>query len=182
MEQTSSTLILNEGKTFNYILPVVFLAIASIISFVFFFPLGILLALTCIAFAIVETGLEFKSGTMEFRKFKSVFGVTWGGWIKIKNPDSFHLRLSVESHTYRNYSMGTSPTYYGNGRATSKSITYDVTVLTKDNQWIDIYEFSSYKLALQLIKHLGELDSIEVIDHIALKLQENQQKRMNRTR
>lgn len=182
MNQTSPTLVLNEGKTFNYVIPVVFLAIASIISFVFFFPLGILLAIVCAAFALVESGLEFNSGTMEYRRFKSVFGTTWGNWIKIKDPDSFHLRLSVESHSYRTYTMGTSPTYYGNGAATSKSITYDVQVLTKTDQWVDIYEFASYKLALKLVKYLNETGSIEVVDHVALKLEENHQKRMNRRR
>lgn len=182
MNQTSISLVLNEGKTFNYVIPVVFLAIASIISFVFFFPLGILLAIICISLALVESGIEFKSDTLEYRRFKSVFGITWGNWVKINNPESFHLRLSVESHTYRTYTMGTNPTYYGNGRATSKSITYDIQVLTKTNQWVDIYEFSSYKIALQLVKHLKELGAIEVVDHIALKLEENQQKRMNRMR
>lgn len=183
MKQTSTTLILNEGKTFNHPIPVVVFAIASIISFVFFFPLGILLALFCIAFAMIETGLEFNSETMEYRKFQSVFGVIRGKWVKIKNIDSFHLRLSVESHSYRTYNMMSNPSFYGRGAtAQTKSITYDVMALTRDNQWIDIYEFLSYKMALQLVKHLRELDSFEVIDHVALKLQENQQKRINRMR
>jgi hypothetical protein len=182
MKQSSTTLVLNEGKTFNYVIPVVFLAIASIISFVFFLPLAIILTIACIALAMVESGLELKSETMEYRKFKSVFGITWGNWVKIKDPDSFHLRLSVESHTYRTYTVGTSPTYYGNGRATSKSITYDIQVLTKTGQWVDIYEFLSYKMALRLVTYLRDLKTIEVVDHIALKLEENQQKRMNRMR
>jgi hypothetical protein len=182
MKQTSTTLILSEGKTLTYVIPIVFCAIAAIISFVLFWPLGVILAIICISLALVESGLEFNSGTMEYRRFKSVFGTTWGSWVKIKDPDSFHLRLSVESHSYRTYTMGTSPTYYGNGAATSKSITYDVQVLTKTDQWVDIYEFSSYKLALKLVKHLSEAGSIEVVDHVALKLEENHQKRMNRRR
>lgn len=182
MNQTSPTLILNEGKTFNYIVPVIFLAIASIISFVFFFPLGIVLTIISIALALAESGLEFKLETMEYRRFKSIFGSMWGNWVQIKDPDSFHLRLSVESHSYR-IPMMSSPAYYGRGSvSTSKSITYDIKALTKTGQWIDVYEFSSYKMALQLMKHLQKAGSIEIVDHLALKLEENQQKRMNRRR
>ncbi len=182
MKQVSTNLIINEGKTFNYVIPFVFSAIGSIISFVFFFPLGIFLALVSISFAIIETGLEFNQEKMEYRKFKSLLGYSWGNWKKIHNPGSFHLRLSVESQTYRTYTMGTSPTYYGNSQVSSKSITYDIMVQTKSDKWIILYEFLSYKLALQLVRGLQENGTFEVTDHIALKLEENQQKRMNRMR
>ena len=182
MNKTSTTLVLNEGKTLNYLIPVLLCGVASVISFVFFFPLGILLALACILLASIECGLEFNAETMEYRKFQSLFGQTWGNWVQIKDPESFHLRLSVESHTYRT-PMLASPAFYGNAsKSTSKSITYDVQVLTKNGQHLDIYEFSSYIMALKLVKHLQVLESVEVIDHVALKLEENYQKRMNRRR
>ncbi len=182
MNQTSPTLVLNEGKTLNYLIPVLICGIASLISFVFFLPLGMLLALTCISLALIESGLEFNAGTMEYRKFQSLFGQTWGSWVQIKDPESFHLRLSVESNTYRT-PMISAPAFYGNSpTASSKSITYDVQVLTKNGQHLDIYEFSSYIMALKLVKHLRALESVEVIDHVALKLEENYEKRMNRRR
>lgn len=182
MNKTSTTLVLNEGKTLNYLIPVLLCGVASVISFVFFFPLGILLALACILLASIEGGLEFNAETMEYRKFQSLFGQTWGSWLKIKGHESFHLRLSVENHSCRT-PMLAAPAFYGNAsKSTSKSIIYDVQVLTKTGQYQDIYEFSSYKMALKLINHLRALESVEVIDHIALKLEENQQKRMNRRR
>lgn len=180
--KTSTTLILSEGKNLNYLIPVLLCGIASAIGFIFFFPLGILLAIAAVLLGIIESGLEFNTETMEFRRFKSLPGFSWGKWVKIPDPDSFHLRLSVESHSYRTPMMS-SPAYYGRGsKVQSKSITYDIKVHTKTDQWIDIYEFSSYKMALQLAKKLRELESFEVTDHIALKLEENQQKRMNKRR
>lgn len=182
MKESTTSLVFSEGKNLNYLIPVLLCGIASIISFIFFFPLGIILAIASVLLGIIESGLEFNAETMEFRRFKSLLGSSWGKWIKIPDPDSFHLYLSVESHSYRTPIMST-PAYYGRGSTVqSKSITYDVKVYTKTDQWIDIYEFSSYKLALQLLKKLRELESFEVTDHIALKLEENQQKRANRRR
>lgn len=182
MKKTTSTLVINEGKTMTYLIPIVFCGIAALISFVFILPLGVLFVLICILLGLIETGLEFNPETMEYRKFKSVNGFTWGSWIKIQNPESFHLRLSVESATYRRLTLGASPSFYGGSVASSKSITYDMMVRTKTDEWMIIYEFPSYKMALQLVKKMREFESIEVIDHIALKLEENQQKRANRMR
>ena len=80
--------------------------------------------------------------------------------------------------------MITAPAFYASGGSTvkNKTITYDVTVHTKSDQKIGIYEFASYKTALKLAACLSALETVEVIDHIALKLEENQQKRMNRRR
>lgn len=181
--KTSTTLVLSEGKTLNYLIPIIFCAIAAVISFVLFLPLGIILAIVTVLLGIIENGLEFNSETMEYRKFQSLFGFFWGSWSKINDPDSFHLRLSVDSHSYRTFSMISNPSFYGRDTTSqSKTITYDVVLHTKADQRITIYEFSSYKLALQLAKKLRELESFEVTDHIALKLEENQQKRMNRRR
>lgn len=182
MNQASTILVFNEGKTFNYLIPLLFCGITSAISFVLFLPLGILLAVACILLGSIESGLEFNTEKMEFRKFQSLFGSKWGSWKKITDPDSFHLYLSVENNSY-NTPMLTAPAFYGSGPTVkSKSITYIVAVHTKANEKIVIYEFSSYKMARQLIKHVSALNSVEVIDHIALKLEENQQKRMNRRR
>lgn len=182
MKQNTSTLVISEGKTMNYLIPIIFCGIAALISFVLFFPLGILLALVCILLGLIETGLEFNLEAMQYRKFKSLIGFTWGSWTKIQSPESFHLRLSVENTTYRRFVQSTSPAFYGGSTASSKSITYDVMAHTKTDEWIMIYEFSSYKMALQLVKKMRELESIDVTDHIALKLQENEEKRMNRRR
>lgn len=183
MNKQNSSLKISEGKAFNYLIPIIFCAIASIISFVVFWPLGILLAVACILLASVESGLELNMETMQYRKYQALFDSTWGKWLKIEDPDSFHIRLSVDSISYRTYGGLSSPAYYGRGTVSqSKSITYDLLYLTKDGRWITIYEFSSYKSVLKAAKNFLELESVEVIDHIALKLQENQQKRMNRMR
>lgn len=182
MKQASTTLILSEGKTLTYVIPIVFCAIAAIISFVLFWPLGVILTLICISLVLVESGLEFKWESMEYRKIKSLFGITWGNWVKINEVDSFHLRLSVETVKYQRVTPGSSTSFYAGLPASSKSITYDFIYLTKSNSWVTVFEFSSYKLALQLVNYLRALETVEVIDHIALKLEENQQKRMNRMR
>ncbi|TSJ47880.1 hypothetical protein [Fluviicola chungangensis] len=182
MNQASTPLVFSEGKTFNYLIPLLFCGIASAISFVLFFPLGIILAVTCVLLGSIESGLEFDAEKMEFRKFQSLFGFKWGNWRKINHPDSFHLYLSIENNSY-NTPMLTAPAFYGSGPTVkSKSITYNVAVYTKRDEKIVIYEFSSYKMALSFMNHLRALTSYEVVDHIALKMQENQQKRMNRRR
>lgn len=179
----SSILKLSEGKTLNYLIPIIFCALAALVSFVLFWPLGILLAVICILLASIESGLEFNTEIMQYRKYQALFGNSWGKWIKIQDPDSFHIRLSVESFSYKTFGHLSTPAYYGRGTtAQSKSITYDLLCLTQNDHWITIYEFSSYKLALKAARKLGELESVEVIDHIALKLEENQQKRINRRR
>lgn len=182
MKKTSTTLVISEGKTMIYLIPIVFCGIAALISFALFPPLGLLLTLVCILLGLTEIGLEFNLETMEYPKFKSLFGSASGSWTKIPDLDSFHLRLSVESTTYRRFMQGTSPSFYGGSAASSKSITYDMMARTKNDEWVIIYEFPSYKMALQLVKKMRELESIEVTDHIALKLEENQQKRANRMR
>lgn len=183
MNESNPILKISEGKTFNYLIPFIFCAIASLISFVLFWPLGILLAIVCIVLASVESGLELNKESMQYRKYQALFGNSMGKWHQIENPDSFHIRLSVDSISYRTYGQISSPAYYGrNTISQSKSITYDLLYLSKNDSWVIMYEFSSYKLVLKAVKKLQELESVEVINHIALKLQENQQKRMNRMR
>nr|WP_294859874.1 hypothetical protein [uncultured Fluviicola sp.] len=182
MKKTSSTLVISEGKTMTYLIPIVFCGIAALVSFMLFFPFGILLTSICILLGLTEIGLEFNLETMQYRKFKSLFGSAWGKWSKVPDLDSFHLRLSVENTTYRRFVQSTSPSFYGGSSASSKSITYDMMARTKNDQWVIIYEFPSYKMALQLVKKMRELESVEVTDHIALKLEQNQQKRMNKSR
>jgi hypothetical protein len=182
MKKTSTPLVISEGKTMIYLIPIVFCGIAALISFALFIPLGLLLTLVCILLGLTEIGLEFNLETMEYRKFKSLLGSTWGDWIKIPNLDSFHLLLSVESASYQRFTQATSPSYYGGSVASSRSITYDIMAHTKTDEWLIIYEFPSYKMALQLVKKMRELETIEVTDHIALRLEENQQKRANRMR
>ncbi len=181
MKTNTATLIVNEGKTFIYLIPIIFCSIASLISFVFFWPLGIVLAVISIILSLAETGLELDQQTMKYRSFKSLLGYMWGTWKKIPQPESFHLRLSVESESYRDYTFGASTNYYGGSTATSKSITYDVLVQTQSEKWITLYEFLSYKKALVVIRALEEMKTFEVTDHIALKLQENQARRARRS-
>ncbi|MNJ84740.1 hypothetical protein D3C87_21990 [compost metagenome] len=183
MNEHASTLKISEGKTFNYLIPIILFAILSLVSFVLFWPLGILLAAACVLLGSIESGLEFNTETMQYRKYQALFGSSRGKWVQIEDPDSFHVRLSVDSISYRTFAQLSSPSYYGrNTVAQSKSITYDLLYLSKNDHWVTIYEFSSYKLVLKAVKKLQELESCEVVDHIALKLQENQQKRMNRMR
>lgn len=183
MNTNNTSLKISEGKTFSYLIPIIFCAIASIISFVVFWPLGVLLVGICISLGSIESGLELNTETMQYRKYQALFGSTWGKWLKIEDPDSFHIRLSVDTISYRTYGRLSSPSYYGRGPVSqSKSITYDLLYLSKDDRWITIYEFSSYKLVLKAAKNFLNLESVEVVDHIALKLEENYQKRMNRMR
>ncbi len=179
---TTPRLTITEGKTLNYLAHAVFCGIGAIIGFALFWPIGILLAVACILLFLVETGLEFDPATLQYRKFKQLSGSRWGNWVPVTQPESFHLRLSVESETYQRYPLGTSPSYYGSRGASSKSLTYDIQVLNESGEWITIYEFLSYKLALRFLREIGNLERWEVTDHVALKLQENQQKRAARRR
>ncbi|WP_300663353.1 hypothetical protein [Fluviicola sp.] len=96
---------ISEGKTFNYLIPIIFCAIGSLISFVLLWPLGILLATACVLLGSIESGLEFNTETLQYRKYQSLFGDSWGKWLKVENPDSFHVRLSVDRISCRTFAQ-----------------------------------------------------------------------------
>lgn len=184
MTKTSKSLItVNEGRTLVYIFPAVFCGIAALISFFFLFPLAILLIGIVVILSLTETGLDYNPITHQYRKYKSLFGNKWGNWVQLINPEKFELRISVERAYARNtFSNVGTPTYYGRSGEIARSITYDLTYDNPTNQDIIIFEFQDYKIAKAFISQLEALNEQPVINYIAIKLQENREKRMNRMR
>ncbi|MNJ92010.1 hypothetical protein D3C87_96650 [compost metagenome] len=182
MTQTSTNLItVNEGRTLVYLFPAVFCGLGAIISFLFSLPLTIILTSLVILLSLVETGLDYNPFTQKIRRYKSLFGKKWGIWRQVANPEKFDLRLSVE-RAYSNYAFSQvgSPGYGRRSTEIAKSITYDLSYSTSKKKATIIYEFQKYKIAKQFIEQLEELNQQPVTDHIAIKLQENLEKRMQR--
>ena len=69
---------------------------------------------------------------------------------------------------------------WNNNRGVSKSITYDLSCVDNLSQKKIIFEFQDYELAKKMTKQLRATEKFEVIDHIAIKMLENREKRMNR--
>lgn len=185
MTQTTTTplITVNEGRTLIYIFPAVFCGIAALISFVFFLPLAFFLIGAVIILSLTETGLDYDHSTQQYRKYKSLFGKKWGSWIQLHNPEKFELRLSVE-RAYARSTFGNvgATTWYGRSGEIAKSITYDLTYDNPTSQDTIIFEFQDYKIAKAFILQLEDLNAQPVVNHIAIKLQENREKRMNRMR
>lgn len=176
---TTPTCEINEGKIAHFLIPCVFLGIAALISFVFFWPLGIILTLICIGLASAESGLEFDSTDWKFRRFHKVFGKNMGKWKRLNNEGHFHLVLSVDVKNF-NRLFPISNSYYGSAKSQSKSITYNLIFIPTDEANIIIYEFESYKKLLVAARFIIETTKFEVTDHIAIKLEENRLKRNQR--
>lgn len=180
---TPPLLTVNEGRTLIYIFPAVFCGIAALISFFFLFPLAILLIGIVVILSLTETGLDYNPATYKYRKYKSLFGKKWGNWEQLINPEKFELRLSVE-RAYARSTFGNvgSTTWYGRSGEISRSVTYDLTYDNPTSQDTIIFEFQDYKIAKAFISQLEALNAEPVVNHIAIKLQENREKRMNRMR
>lgn len=184
MNNTNHPLItVSEGRSLIYIFPAVFCGIGAIISFWFLPLLSFLLIAAVILFCLTETGLDYNPNTQQYRKYKSLFGEKWGSWEQAVYPEKFELRLSVErAYSKRAFSQIGSTTWYGNSTEIARSVTYDLSYSNSAEKSTIIFEFQSYKLAKQFITQLEALNAQPVIDYIAIKLQENYEKRMNRMR
>lgn len=179
MKTTHQLLAVSEGKTMVYLIPGVLIIFLALPFIYFFFPVALALTVIAIVLFLVETGLEFDPEAQRFRRYKRLFASSWGQWHTMTEPVAFHLRLSVESRSFYALPYQPSPTWNG-GRASSKSVTYDLSYVNSLDQHFMIYEFQDYDLAKQMVKSIQALNSFEVTNHIALKLQENREKRMNR--
>lgn len=182
MTHTSTHLItVNEGRTLTFIFPAVFLGIGALISFFFFIPLAFMLIGMVILLSLVETGLDYNPSTQQYRRYKSLFGNKWGPWKQLENPSKFELRISVErAYNRSSFRNVGSTTWYGRSGEIARSVTYDLTYDNASKKDAIIYEFQDYTIAKQFVKQLESLNTQPVINHIAIKLQENLEKRMQR--
>lgn len=178
MNTSTSTLTVSEGKTLVYLIPGV-LIIAVAIPFLFFFwPIALLLLTLAIILFTAETGLEIDLNEMKRRKYKSIFGNKFGIWVDLGEILEFQLKLSVESESIRNpFPVAGS---WNNTSKTQKSITYDLISVDNFSQRKIIYEFLEYKLAKKLLHELNAKGHFETTDYIAIKLEENREKRARR--
>jgi len=174
-------IVANEGRTLVYIIPAVLCAVAAIPLLFFFFPLAIVFIALTVFLSLVETGLEFNSETNSYRKFKSLFGSKWGEWKRLVDPIEFHLKLSIEREYSNNaFSSVGSTNWNGSSTEIARSVTYDFIYESNTVQHKIIYEFLDYDIAKRFLKEIHLNTSIPVTNHIAIKLQENREKRMNR--
>lgn len=180
---TSTSITVNEGRSLIYIFPAVFCGIGALISFFLFFPLALLLIGIVVILSLVETGLDYTPSTQQYRKYKSLFGKKWGSWKQLINPEKFELRLSVERAYARNAFRNVgSASFYGRSSEIARSVTFDLTYDNSTTQDITIFEFQDYKIAKEFVNELEALNAQPVVNYIAIKLQENLEKRINRRR
>lgn len=178
----SSLITVNEGRSLIYIFPAVFCGVGAIISFFFFFPLVFLLIPIVILLSLVETGLDYNPSSQQYHQFKSLFGKKWGSWDQLINPEKFELRLSVERSFSRSAFSQVGSSTYGQFTEIARSVTFDLTYDNHTSQDITIFEFQDYKIAKEFISQLEALNEQPVVNYIAIKLQENIEKRMNKRR
>jgi hypothetical protein len=95
------------------------------------------------------------------------------------NVVEFHITLAVESKTYRTTPYQTNAAWSSRS-STSRSISYDLSYVDELNLNTIVFEFQEYKLCTAIAKQLRQYSNYEVIDHVAIKLEENRQKRTNR--
>lgn len=178
MKSTSKVLSVSEGMSLVYLIPGVLL-IAVAIPFLFFFPfVGLVLIVTAIILFLTETGLEIDLEQMNYRRYKNTLGIKFGLIKHLPEINEFHLRLAVESKTLRG--MIAPAGNWTNTTGKSKSITYDLSYINSMGEPVILYEFQDYDLAKKMLKQLYATEKFDVVDHIAIKLQENRAKRANR--
>lgn len=184
MNTAKNYLIANEGMSSIYIIPAVIGFALSIPFFFFLWPVAFVLVPLSVMLLTIKTGFEYNLASNEYRSFKSLFGAKWGEWTTAAQPSSFDLRLSVEREYSNNpfSGMGAPGGFYGNSKEIARSVTYDLSYSNNRNQREIMFEFLDYDLAKKFIRELHEHGTIPVTNHIALKLQENQKKRMQRMR
>jgi len=184
MNTTKNYLIAREGMTSVYLIPAVIGFALAIPFFFFLWPVAFVLVPLSIILLTTETGFEYNLASNEYRSYKSLFGSKWGEWTTAMQPVRFDLRLSVErEYTTTPFSgIGNPGSFYGNSTEIAKSITYDLSYTNSRNQREIMFEFLDYDLAKKFIRELHEHGTVPVTNHIALKLQENQKKRMQRMR
>ncbi len=182
MNTTKNYLVAKEGMSSVYLVPAVIGFLIAIPFFFFLWPVAFVLVPLSIILLTTETGFEYNLVSNEYRSYKSLFGTKWGEWKSAANPIEFDLRICVEKSS-RAVPLTMAPAgNWNNSSTVSKSITYDLSYTNGKNQSEVIYEFLDYELAKKFIRELNEHGTIPVTNHVALKLKENQKKRMQRMR
>ena len=179
MKSQPQVLSVSEGKSMIYLIPGIFLIVVAIAFFYFLPILSIILLASAIILFLAETGLEIDVEQMRYRRYKSLFGTKFGLWKIMLNVVEFHITLAVESKTYRTIPYQTNAAWSSRS-STSRSISYDLSYVDELNLNTIVFEFQEYKLCTAIAKQLRQYSNYEVIDHVAIKLEENRQKRMNR--
>lgn len=169
---------IHEGFTNNYLIHgVIGLGIALIllsISLVF----GIFAFLLCLIIFMGTNGLEIDLMNKQYRAYGSFLGYKTGTWLSLKEPVFAQLSISSENR-YVGGVSGMAGSMVPN-RGKLKSLTYDISLESKNGKWTTIYSFLDYKMAKIALKKIEIGLEIPIHDKVKEKLLINQEKRRNR--
>lgn len=149
----------NEGYTYEYLIPVVFVLFFDIAFIVLLWPVGVSIALVALAFLLVKSGIEIDLKNKRLRNTHSFLGYVKGKWIKMDEFRSIKL-------TYTNESRVVNTRYF---ERTIKTVTYDMKFVFKNGRSIEFHEFTSYPLAkkvFELIENNSDAECIDLIEEI----------------
>ena len=171
-------IIVHEGFTNNYlVLGVIGLVGSALLFFIspIFAGIG-----GCIGLIVISgtNGLEIAIDDMQFRKYGSFLGIKVGTWKKLTTPIFAQLFIAVENET-KGGTGGLVGSVMPNGGKLS-SLTYNISVDTKDQGAIILYDFLEYKTAKKALKEMETSFKIPVHDKVQEKLLLNIEKRKNR--
>lgn len=165
-----NNIIISEGKTNTLIVPAIF-GILIGIGFFFFIPVaGLIILGVSISLFSATNGLEITNSGNGYRKYTDYFGLRYGTWHPLNSVGEVELKLSVDADTVRTYT----------GRMELKSVTYDLIIELESGDKQPIYEFLEYKSARLALEQLATVLQVGSVDYVAIKMEENYQKRKNR--
>ncbi|ASS48596.1 MAG: hypothetical protein A3D31_07430 [Candidatus Fluviicola riflensis] len=162
--------IISEGKTNSLVLPAASGLLIGVVTCVFIPVAGLILLAFAVSLFLTTTGLEIDLSGQRFRKYTSYFGLKWGIWHSADSVIAIELKSSAENRIY----------YHRTGTRSHKSITYNLITEDISGKEQTIYEFKTYKTAKQALKAFSATLHVGMMDYIALKMQENRLKRVNR--
>lgn len=169
---------ISEGFANNYLIPGVFLVVASIIVIMVgsndrFISLIIGLSLLFLAIVLFSatSGLELDLELLRFRKYGKFGPLVLGDWKSL--PKATLVRIQIHTETATRTPVGFLPL----PSAHSKSLTYNVIVFDTAKEATEVYNFLKYRDAKKVGRLLAENLDVNLNDIVAEKLAENRSRR-----
>lgn len=157
---------INEGNTNNYLVHGVFIILFGFgLSFIHIL-IGAPLILVALILFTSTTGILIDIKNRQYKSYSSIFAYKHGDWIKINDIKEIQLALSIErAKTNQAYIMGK--------RGTSRSMTFDLTIVKSNGKKELMYEFLKYSKALKGYNAILNGLDITGIDNVADKMNKN---------
>ena len=165
----SSITQIDEGLTYEHLIPGTFVTLFGIIFSLVIHPICILIILAGIMIVMSKTGIEIDPARKRIRKY-----VSWGVF-KTGDWNDLTQIIKVELRYNTHHTILTRPIYLNKGDTTAK--TYDLILISDLGEEIEVNQFTKPSLAYKALETLKGISNYEIINHMEEMLESQRQRR-----